>query len=92
MRNGVLLPFFCLRQKTAGCALILVWLLALLAFEPKLLWPVENLTGTEFDFGMLNSSSVPAAFDMPPFALPAILLALAVWLLGNAWRWRGREA
>jgi tetratricopeptide (TPR) repeat protein len=75
-----------------GCFLIFLWVLALIAWKPGLLSPLERFAGLEFHLSVLRSGPVPAAYSMEPSALLALIAAVVVWLAGNAWIWRRREA
>ena len=72
---------------------LFLWALALIAWNPIVLRPLERLTGLEFHFSTLCGS---AAFRPPtsiePSAVLALIGAAMVWLAGNAWMWRRREA
>jgi len=74
-----------------GCLLIFLWVLALLAWKPALLSPLERYAGLDFHLSALRGGAVPAAFSMEPSAVLALIAAVVVWLVGNAWIWRRRE-
>ena len=75
-----------------GCLLIFLWVLALLAWKPALLSPLERFAGLDFHLSALRGGAVPAAYSMEPSAVLAAIAAVVVWLAGNAWIWRRREA
>jgi hypothetical protein len=75
-----------------GCLLIFLWVLALLAWKPALLSPLERFAGLDFHLSALRGGAVPAAYSMEPSAVLALIAAVVVWLAGNAWIWRRREA
>lgn len=74
-----------------GSALVFLWVLMLIAWNPVVLTPAERLAGLDFHFEMLRPGCVPAAFAIEPSAILALLGALVVWVLGNSWVWRRRE-
>jgi tetratricopeptide (TPR) repeat protein len=74
-----------------GCVLVFLWALALIAWNPIVLRPIERLTGLDLHFSMLRLGSVPAAYAMEPSAVLALIGAGMVWLAGNGWLWRRRE-
>ena len=51
-----------------GSALVFLWVLALIAWSPVVLAPVERLAGLDFHFGMLRPGCVPSAFAVEPSA------------------------
>ena len=75
-----------------GCLLIFLWVLALIAWKPALIAPLERFAGLDFYLEVLRGGAVPAAYSMEPTAVLALIGAVVVWLAGNAWIWRRREA
>ncbi len=74
-----------------GSLLVLVWLAALIAWQPIGLLPIQRFLGLDLRLDLLGQRSVPAIYDVNAFGLIALLTAIMVWLAGNAWRWRRRE-
>jgi tetratricopeptide (TPR) repeat protein len=74
-----------------GCFLVLVWLAALLAWQPIGLLPLERFVGLDLPLSVLSSGSVPKAYDLQPLGMLAVMLMVLTWFAGNAWRWRRRE-
>jgi tetratricopeptide (TPR) repeat protein len=82
-----------LRGRAAiGCALIFLWVAAIIAWKPVVIRPLEQLTGLQLGLDLLGSGSVPATFDLDPSGILALFVAIVVWVTGNVWRWRRREA
>ena len=75
-----------------GTLLVLVWLAALIAWQPIALLPLDRLTGLGLRLDRLEAGHVPSMFGLDPFGFLALATVILVWLIGNAWRWRGREA
>jgi hypothetical protein len=76
----------------AGVLLILAWLTTLIAWQPVILTPLERVTGAGLLLDALRTGSVPAVFNMNALGLVALVGVFVVWIAGNLWRWRGREA
>lgn len=74
-----------------GSALVFLWVLALIAWNPVVLEPLESLAGLDLHLSMLRPGNVPSGFAIDPSAILALLGAVVVWLAGNAWLWRRRE-
>ena len=74
-----------------GCALVFLWVAAIIAWKPIVLRPFERLTGMDLGLDLLTSGSVPATYNLNPSGILAVVLAILVWITGNAWRWRRRE-
>ena len=74
-----------------GTLLMLAWIAALLAWQPVIVTPLEKSLGLDLQLGLLRAEGVPASFNVNPVAVAAVVALPFVWLLGNLWRWRGRE-
>jgi hypothetical protein len=75
-----------------GCLLVVGWLGALLALQPRGRAAMEALLGVRLiALDTLVPQPVPSGYYVAPLVLIAALIALLVWLCGNLWRWRGRE-
>jgi len=74
-----------------GSLLVLLWLVALLAWQPIGLLPLERFVGLDLPLSLLSSASVPKAYDLQPLGVLAVMLMVLTWFAGNAWRWRRRE-
>lgn len=74
-----------------GSLLVLLWLAALLAWQPVGLLPLERFVGLDLPLYLLATRSVPTAYDLQPLAIFAVMLMVLTWFVGNAWRWRRRE-
>ena len=82
-----------LRGKAAvGSLLLLIWLAAWIAWQPILIAPLRRLVGLDLRLDLLGAGSVPSLYDVQPLGVLALIAMVVVWLLGNAWRWRGGEA
>lgn len=75
-----------------GVFLLVAWFGGLIAWQPGVLRPVDRLAGLDLRLDLLGPESIPAIYDPNPFTLVAFPALLAVWLAGNLWRWKGREA
>jgi tetratricopeptide (TPR) repeat protein len=75
-----------------GCVLVFLWALAILTWAPGVLGPADRLLGLHLDLGMLRGAAVPDAFAVDPSTTLAMVGAVAVWIAGNGWLWRRREA
>lgn len=73
-----------------GCLLLLLWLVAIIAWRPSLLVPLERLVGADLRLDLLWTSSVPSHFAVSAMAALGALMALTVWILGNSWVVRRR--
>jgi len=74
-----------------GTVLMLLWIAALLSWQPVILAPLDELFGLDLQLGLLKSAGVPASFNVDALAVAAMLGLPLIWILGNLWRWRGRE-
>ena len=82
-----------LRGRTAaGVLLLIVWLAALIAWQPLVLVPVERLAGTQLRLDLLRSGSVPGVYALDPSGVVALLAAALTWLLANVSALRVRES
>jgi hypothetical protein len=79
-------------QAGRGAVLVAAWLAALIAWQPDALLPLKRLVGIDFQIDLLHQRTVPAGFQLHPLTLLAIAAMVAVWISGNAWRWRRRES
>jgi hypothetical protein len=70
---------------------MLLWIAALLSWQPVILAPLDELFGLDLQLGLLKSAGVPASFNVDALAVAAMLGLPLIWILGNLWRWRGRE-
>ena len=81
-----------LRGRAAvGCLLLVLWVSALISWRPEALVPIEMLAGIDLRLDLLQSGSVPAAYSLNPTSVIALFGAVAIWVMGNLWRWRRRE-
>jgi len=81
-----------LRGRTAaGVLLLVIWLAALIAWQPRVLVPVERLAGTQLHLDLLRSGSVPGVYALDPSGVVALAVAVLVWLLANLSALRMRE-
>ena len=81
-----------LRGRTAaGVFLLVIWLAALIAWQPRVLVPVERLVGTQLRLDLLRSGSVPGVYALDPSGVVALAAAALVWLLANLSALRVRE-
>jgi hypothetical protein len=71
---------------------MLLWIVALVLCVPGGLVPLQRLIGMDLRLDLLRQGTVPAGFHVDPWLVLAPPLAIAVWIAGNAWRWRAREA
>jgi tetratricopeptide (TPR) repeat protein len=78
-------------QPIWGTLLMLLWLAALLSWQPAILAPLEELFRLDLQLGLLDPARVPASFDVNLLAIAAMLGMPLIWLMGNLWCWRGRE-
>jgi hypothetical protein len=78
-------------QPVWGTLLMLLWLAALLSWQPAILAPLDELLRLDLQLGLLDSAGVPASFNVNAMAVAAMLGLPVIWLMGNLWRWRGRE-
>jgi len=74
-----------------GSLLVLLWLAALLAWQPVGLVPLERFIGLDLPLNLLAARSVPTAYDLQPLGIFAVMSMVLIWIIGNAWRWRRRE-
>jgi hypothetical protein len=82
-----------LRGRVAwGLLLLLGWIAALVAWQPVILDPLERLAGLNLRLETLEPGPVPAIYSPDPFGLIALLALALIWLTGNAWRRKRREA
>jgi Tfp pilus assembly protein PilF len=82
-----------LRGRAAtGSLLLLAWLAALIAWQPVLLRPVEMIAGVDLRLELLAQGSVPAMYGLDPSSWLALLTLPLIWLAGNSWRRKRREA
>jgi tetratricopeptide (TPR) repeat protein len=81
-----------LRGRAArGSLLVLLWLGALLAWQPVGLLPLEQFVGLDLPLYLLATGSVPMAYDLQPLGIFAVMSMVLIWFAGNVWRWRRRE-
>jgi len=81
-----------LRGRTAaGVILLVVWLAALIAWQPRVLVPVEHLVGTQLRLDLLRSGSVPGVYALDPSGVVALAAAALTWLVANLSALRVRE-
>lgn len=81
-----------LRGRTAaGVILLVVWLAALIAWQPRVLVPVEHLVGTQLRLDLLRSGSVPGVYALDPSGVVAVAAAALTWLVANLSGLRMRE-
>jgi tetratricopeptide (TPR) repeat protein len=76
----------------AGFTLLLGWFAGWLAVRPASLRPVEAVLGLDAHLDLLRFGAVPALLDFDPALLAGVPLLVFVWILGNAWVRRPREA
>jgi tetratricopeptide (TPR) repeat protein len=74
-----------------GSLLVLIWLTALIAWQPIGLVPIERFLGLDVRLDLLGPHAVPAAYDLNPLSYIALFASILVWIAGNTWRWRRRE-
>lgn len=75
-------------RAAAGVALLLLWVAAIVAWQPLALRPVEMLTGLDLRLDLLSPSAVPTAYGLNAFALLGLFSLPLVWIAGNVWRLR----
>ena len=77
-----------LKGKTGlGLVLIVVWIAAVIAAQPVVLFPFERWIGADLHASVfLSSDSVPVVYGTSPLAFVALLLLLPIWLVGNLWQ------
>jgi hypothetical protein len=77
-----------LKGKTGlGLILIVVWIAAVIAAQPVVLFPFERWIGADLHASVfLSSDSVPVVYGTNPLAFVALLLLLPIWLVGNLWQ------
>ena len=75
-----------------GALLVAAWLTALVAWQPGALAPLERALGVELVLEELRHGGLPTGYEFHPLAVIGLAGALLVWIAGNAWRWRRREA
>jgi tetratricopeptide (TPR) repeat protein len=81
-----------LRGRTlAGVVLLVLWLAALIAWQPGILIPVERLVGTQLRLDLLRSGTVPGVYGLDPSGVLALVAAVLTWLLANISALRVRE-
>jgi len=68
-----------------------IWMAALIAWQPRVLVPVERLAGTQLRLDLLRSGSVPGVYALDPSGVVALFAAVLVWLLANLSALRVRE-
>ncbi|ANM28842.1 hypothetical protein ABI59_03310 [Acidobacteria bacterium Mor1] len=78
-------------RSASGCVLILLWIAALISWQPSALVPLEQVAGADLRLDLLQEGVVPAAFVLNPTGVLALIAAVLVWFSGNIWRWRRRE-
>ncbi len=83
-----------LRGRTLwGFLLLLGWIAALVAIRPSWVVAVGGLVGLQLQPELLGAlDGVPFSVDTSPLSLLAVPGLPMIWLLGNAWRGRRREA
>jgi tetratricopeptide (TPR) repeat protein len=74
-----------------GALLLGGWFVALVTWQPELVYRIQRLVGSEVRADLLSAGPVPAMFDFHPFVLVAVQALMILWYLGTAWRWRSRE-
>jgi tetratricopeptide (TPR) repeat protein len=74
-----------------GIVLVFLWLVGLVAWRPGLVVACAALVGLDLPAESLDVPSVPAAFAVHPIQLLALPVLPAVWIAGNAWRFKRRE-
>jgi hypothetical protein len=81
-----------LRGRTAaGVILLVAWLAALIAWQPRVLVPVEHLVGTQLRLDLLRSGSVPGVYALDPSGVVAMAAAALTWVVANLSALRMRE-
>jgi tetratricopeptide (TPR) repeat protein len=75
-----------------GCMLLFCWIAAVVAWQPVVFTPIERAAGLTLHLDFLRAGAVPAVFSIYPAGTVALIAAIAVWVVGNLWRWRWREA
>ncbi|HEX6852330.1 MAG TPA: tetratricopeptide repeat protein [Candidatus Polarisedimenticolaceae bacterium] len=75
-----------------GFALLFGWFAGWLAVRPSSLRAVEAVLGLDAHLDLLRWGAVPAVLDFDPALLAGLPLLVVVWILGNAWIRRPREA
>ena len=73
-----------------GTVLLLLWISALIAWQPVTIASVERLAGLDLKFDLVGSPSVPAVFTLNPIGLVSVLALVTIWIVGNVGR-RRRE-
>jgi tetratricopeptide (TPR) repeat protein len=82
-----------LRGRAAlGFTLLLGWFAGWLAVRPSSVRAAEALLGLQAPLDLLRAGAVPAFLDLDPALLAGVPLLVVVWILGNAWIRRPREA
>jgi tetratricopeptide (TPR) repeat protein len=85
--------FHILRGRSVlGVVLVFLWIGGLIAWRPGMIAGAASLAGFDLPAESLMIPAVPAAFAVHPVQLLALPMLPAVWLAGNAWRWKRREA
>jgi len=74
-----------------GVLLLLAWFAALVAWQPVILRPLDQLAGLDLRLDILGPEHIPAIYSPNPFSLVALPAMLGVWLLANAWLHKGSE-
>jgi tetratricopeptide (TPR) repeat protein len=74
-----------------GVLLLLAWFAALVAWQPIVLRPLDQLAGLDLRLDILGPEHIPAIYSPNPFSLVALPAMLGVWFLANAWLRKGRE-
>jgi tetratricopeptide (TPR) repeat protein len=78
-------------RAVGGSLLLLLWLAALIAWQPIAVGPLERMTGLDLQFDLLGLGSVPAIFSVNPLGVVALAAVLVIWVVGNFWGWRRGE-
>jgi hypothetical protein len=78
-------------RATVGCTLLMVWLVALLAWQPAWALPVERLGGLDLRLDRLEVGRSPSVFNLSALDVLAVPAATIAWSAANLSR-RRRES
>ena len=75
----------------AGTLLLLLWAGGLVAWNPRLLYPLERFADLGLRLELLGGVPVPRTYGVEPLAILGGICVVLVWVVGNAGFLRRRE-
>ena len=75
-----------------GTLLLLGWIGAWVGAVPSLIRGLDRIAGVGLRLDLLETAAVPAAWTFSALSLLSALFLVIVWVLGNSWSLRRREA